>query len=253
MANDGSGANWDEAAPANNEYISNLPREIRDERIGNRIRVGKEHVDPAAASVGGEHIAGSAFPFVAASAPTLRPDGVTSLDSSDAGRLWLDTTPTIPQLKRWTGTVWKKVGEASWARLIQSASGALTAATWVTRTISSISSDVDTIITSLAANKFTLPAGRYKILVVASAYKTDKHRAVLCDNTGAVAGTVVDGVGGFASNGDSVQSVSLISGEFTLASATALHIEHYADTTVASVGQGNGYAPHMTIDLWRLN
>ncbi len=83
--------NWDEAAPTLTDERRDGAQEIRVLRGGVGDRLGKEHVDPAAAGVGGEHIKGSAMVYSQAAAPTLKPDGVTALDAADAGRLWHDT------------------------------------------------------------------------------------------------------------------------------------------------------------------
>jgi hypothetical protein len=65
--------------------------EIRDLRTGVGIRMNKEHATLATASAGGEHKEGSAKAYYESSEPTQRPDGVTNLDSNDAGRIWIDS------------------------------------------------------------------------------------------------------------------------------------------------------------------
>lgn len=51
----GDGTAWDETTPSNATNVSDGDDHIRDLRIGTRLRIEKEHVAPAAASVGGEH------------------------------------------------------------------------------------------------------------------------------------------------------------------------------------------------------
>lgn len=107
MANT-SNADWDPDAPADNDPRQDGALEIRVLRGGLKERIGKEHIDPDAADVGGEHIAGSAMVYREATpGPTLRPDGVTALDTDDTGRLWLDDTNE--QLYFWDGTAWVAV------------------------------------------------------------------------------------------------------------------------------------------------
>ena len=90
-ANDQNGVSWNVSSPADGDYVSVGAQEIRGLRKGVEIRLNREHSDCATGSVGGEHVAGSAFPYLASTAPTTRPDGV-ALTSADYGRLWLDTT-----------------------------------------------------------------------------------------------------------------------------------------------------------------
>jgi len=51
------------------------------------------------------HRAGSARAYYLSNAPTLRPDGVTSLGTNDKGRLWVSNGATH-RLKVWTGSAW---------------------------------------------------------------------------------------------------------------------------------------------------
>lgn len=106
MANDSS-ADWDETAPAGTDFINKGDDEIRVLRAGVRERDQKEHVTNASSSAGGEHLQGSAKSFYQASAPTLRPDASTSLDSDDAGRLFVDSDDKIPYV--WGGAAFQKL------------------------------------------------------------------------------------------------------------------------------------------------
>lgn len=101
------GIGWNETSPTDAGLISETGAQIRDLRVGIRIRVEKEHELPAAESAGGEHKAGSARTFIVAdqaSLPTKKPDGVTVLDVDDKGRIsiTLDTMTIFV----WNGTVW---------------------------------------------------------------------------------------------------------------------------------------------------
>lgn len=94
--NDGSGTFWQESDPAVATPVSGGSLQIRDLRLGVRLRAKKEHLDYGDSTAGGEHKQGSAISYfaVGASPPTLRPDGATTLtlDGVDDGRLWLNTT-----------------------------------------------------------------------------------------------------------------------------------------------------------------
>lgn len=98
---------WDESSPANTDARRLGALEIRTLREGIGDRVGKEHEAPATSGAGGEHKEGSAKVYYEASAPTLRPDGSTSLGANDAGRLWLDSDDM--KLRVWDGNSWEHV------------------------------------------------------------------------------------------------------------------------------------------------
>lgn len=84
-------ADWDEGSPVINQPRRAGALEINALRQAVRLRMAKEHETPDAASVGGEHLHGSARVYYQAAAPTFKPDGVTDLDDEDDGRLWLDS------------------------------------------------------------------------------------------------------------------------------------------------------------------
>lgn len=96
---------WDEGAPALTDYRRLGATEINSLRKATRLRMAKEHETPAASGVGGEHKAGSAVSYYQAAAPTLRPDGSTSLDSDDAGRVWVDSDDKVIYI--WDGNSWE--------------------------------------------------------------------------------------------------------------------------------------------------
>jgi hypothetical protein len=68
-------------------------------------RIGREHreivTDASPQGDHGVHLAGSAVIYVQASAPTLRPDGVTPLSALDHGRLWIDTDGDVLYYWKW--------------------------------------------------------------------------------------------------------------------------------------------------------
>ena len=95
---------WDETSPSLTDARRAGATEITSLRKAVGHRLAKEHVDPATGGVGGEHKEGSAKAYFEASAPTLRPDGSTALDSDDAGRLWVDSDTN--ELKIRTASGW---------------------------------------------------------------------------------------------------------------------------------------------------
>jgi len=100
-----NGDSWDEASPARTDQRRDGAQEILSLRKGTSQRANKEHATYAASGVGGEHKAGSAKAYYQANAPTLRPDGVTALDTNDKGRLWVKSTDN--SLYQWDGSAWQ--------------------------------------------------------------------------------------------------------------------------------------------------
>lgn len=98
-------AHWDEGSPIITEPRRSGAAEILSLRKAVRQRMSKEHDTLAASSAGGEHKAGSAKAYHQSTAPTLRPDGTTSLSADDAGRLWVDSDDD--KLYKWNGTAWE--------------------------------------------------------------------------------------------------------------------------------------------------
>lgn len=95
---------WDESVPVTSSPRRQGATEISSLRKGTRLRLDKEHEACATAGVGGEHLAGSAKVYYQATAPTTRPDGVTALDSDDAGRIWIDSDDNSESF--WSGSAW---------------------------------------------------------------------------------------------------------------------------------------------------
>lgn len=130
MAN-GSVNDWDEGTP----IISNPRRqgagEIQFLRQSVRGRVNKEHAPLITGDItlglgGGEHLPGSAMVYYQTDAPTLRPDGLTSLDTDDAGRVWIkDTDGTFHW---WDGTQW--IAATTAAQSFDLPGGPLSGETW---------------------------------------------------------------------------------------------------------------------------
>lgn len=122
MAN-ASANDWDEGVPLISSKRREGAGEILNLRKAARGRLNKEHGALITGDVtlglgGGEHKAGSAVTFYGTSAPTLRPDGLTVLDTADAGRLWVHSTTKV--IKIWSGTAWTDPTFSSASRALES-------------------------------------------------------------------------------------------------------------------------------------
>lgn len=109
MANS-SANDWDEGTPLITSARREGAGEILNLRKSIRGRLNKEHEafvtgDVTAGAGGGEHKEGSAVCYYQASAPTLRPDGVTSLSAADDGRVWIDSD--TKEAFVWDGDSWE--------------------------------------------------------------------------------------------------------------------------------------------------
>jgi hypothetical protein len=92
----------------------------------------------------------------------------------------------------------------------------------------------NTINPSPINSEITLPAGRYRIQAKCPAVLTDRHKTRLFNITDTV--SVIDGSSGYV-NGN-VQTISIILGEFVIASQKTFIIQHYAFTSSATSGFG---------------
>lgn len=102
-----TGVAWDTTIPDDGQPHGNAYNELRETKLAFAIRNNKEHVAFGATSAGGEHKAGSAVIYVGDALPTTKPDGVTALGASDAGRLAYDTDATYGgKMYRWSGSAW---------------------------------------------------------------------------------------------------------------------------------------------------
>ena len=107
-------ADWDESSPVITEPRRDGALEINTLREGVGDRIAKEHVHPAAADVGGEHLEGSARAYNQDDEPTKRPDGTTNLNIDDDGRLWADLDDaTDRKLFIWNGATlaWEEISK----------------------------------------------------------------------------------------------------------------------------------------------
>ncbi len=111
MANTANGSTWTISEPGDTDPRNEGATEIRGLRAGVGIRMDKEHnalSGSASPADGGEHKAGSAVAYRAATTqPSNRPDGV-SLTSADEGRFFIDSADGN-RLYVYTGSTWVAV------------------------------------------------------------------------------------------------------------------------------------------------
>lgn len=272
MAHDGTGASWTTTIPTDSDLVQWGATEIRDLRTGVGLRVSKEHVAPASASVGGEHLQGSAKTFYTGTEPTKRPDATTNLDTADAGRLWYDSTNN--QLLIFSGSAFVdvQVAEPAYAKLshltaaTESAGIAFVAAnTWYTRPLNTEDQDVSSITSLPGSNTFRLAIGRYRIRAVSAGYACENHITRLYRTTNTPAEVLLGTTARSLDPAPTTEatrgmSYSEIVGEFDVTNATDdFRIEHISSTTTGTNGMGFPHSitgvnnVYMVIELWKIN
>lgn len=105
-----------ESTPAQSDAPSSLGTTGRGTRTDIRERMENEHSSyttkggTSGGSVAADfvHKEGSARGYYASAAPTVRPDGSTSLGTGDDGRIWVDSDTN--ELYVWSGTAWVVAG-----------------------------------------------------------------------------------------------------------------------------------------------
>jgi hypothetical protein len=83
------------SAPADGDSPSQGDDKIRETRAQIWYRGRKEHEWGGSSTADGWHKEGSGKAYYATSAPTVRPDGSTTLDSDDNGRLYFNSSTKI--------------------------------------------------------------------------------------------------------------------------------------------------------------
>jgi hypothetical protein len=260
---------WDEALPADAGLVSLGPIQVRETKLQFSSRMEKEHAVIAASGVGGEHKAGSAFAFYQDETPVLRPDEVTNLDVNDNGRLWINSTNNL--LYFWATTIPVRVRTDTYAKLTYTnvvtnpqSGGAAVATTWTIRPLNTEDSDEYDIVT-LAANKFTLAAGTYRIRIRGAFSSVDGCQNRLYNYTGAAAvlnGDVAYSSSTITNNGNAAfgNVYSEIVGQFTLTIESELGVEYWAETAKGGANGGGlgwggnttGYNIFLTVEIQKV-
>jgi hypothetical protein len=112
--------------------------------------------------------------------------------------------------------------------------GSAVATTWTTRPLNTLV-DSTRITTSLVSNALTLPAGTYRCSGSASFGNTNNVKLRLRNNTNSTTLIVGQSVVGNTAN---CYPVGLLSGEFTLTAASAIVLQYYAMSALATYGLG---------------
>ena len=115
-------------------------------------------------------------------------------------------------------------------------SGTFTSGVYQTRTLNTLV-DSTGIVTSLASNQFTLPAGEYYVEASASAYRTNAHKCKIRNITDSTDALI--GINAYSSNTDIIDTTSSVYGTIIITSAKTFELQHRANTTSATVGFGN--------------
>ena len=113
--------------------------------------------------------------------------------------------------------------------------GALTASAWRTRDINAtVTNNISGA--SLSSSQVTLQKGRYKVSGFAVANRTNGHKARLYNSTASA--VLLMGHSAVSNASVAVNTASLIQGEFTLATASAIELQHRPQATRATDGRG---------------
>jgi len=262
MPSSGDGTGWDETLPTDSDDQADGPKEFRDLRKGTRIRVEKEHVLPAASSVGGEHKNGSAVAYYQTAFPSNRPDGTTPLNAEDDGRIFVkDTTGAFHY---WDGTGWQSMKVVDVDQVLDglltkdkvatgftlgiypyaiikdekadgSNGGTFTPGGWRTRTLQTEHTDVGAIVT-LAANQFTLVAGTYRVKARAAGYRCDQHQVRLANITSGA--TAAYGTPSTSNATDGDMNHSEVETYLDLAVDSVFELQHICGTLKSTSGMG---------------
>lgn len=116
--------------------------------------------------------------------------------------------------------------------------GTFTSGAWQKRDLNTIVNDAAGLV-SLASNQITLPAGKYWVSITAPVYEVQLHQLRLQNVTDAV--TLVLGQTAWAGSNPAISdSHATCVGQFTLSGTKTLEVQHYCQTTKASVGFGVG-------------
>lgn len=131
----------------------------------------------------------------------------------------------------------KRVYQVSDRKTSGTNGGGTTGTTWATRDLNTV--DVAGISgVTLVSNVVTgLPAGRYRAIVEAQAYRIGGHRVRLYNVTGAA--ELLRGTNAHSQpSADTSETVSRLDGEFTLGATSDVRVEHWAEFTRGSDGFG---------------
>ena len=113
--------------------------------------------------------------------------------------------------------------------------GTFTSGAWQTRVLNTTPTNTITG-ASLASNQVTLPAGTYRVEASAPGVQVNTHKLRLRDTTGGT--TLVVGNNATTLSGNPSGSVAHLRGQFTLAGASVLELQHWCNSTKSTNGLG---------------
>lgn len=113
--------------------------------------------------------------------------------------------------------------------------GAMTASAWRTRAVNTtVLNNISGA--SLGSSQVTLPKGRYRVTGFTVANAVNGHKARLYNTTASAA--VLMGSSGRSNASVELNTASTVAGEFTLATASTLELQHRSQLTRATDGRG---------------
>ena len=137
---------------------------------------------------------------------------------------------TIPNLQQ-------RVAYISEQQTSGTAGGSTVATTWTTRVLNTIVDNTG-IVTSLASNQFTLPAGTYRCSGSAPFYLSNNSKIRLRNITDSITAVNGDSVAGNITGG--IGTKNNIDGEFTITSPKVFALQYYTLAAQATNGLGQG-------------
>lgn len=146
-----------------------------------------------------------------------------------------------------TNTAWESYTPVStqpyYALLVESQpagtdGGTFTSGSFQTRTLNTIKANQNTIVASLAANRFTIgESGNYAFNISAPAYKVDRHQARLYRTSG-IPATALTGTSEATGSSTAVTTRSVISGLLAVTAGDTFEVQHAAATSANTNGFG---------------
>lgn len=130
--------------------------------------------------------------------------------------------------------------------------GTFTAGSWVTRTLNTLTTNYKSCVSSLTANEFTLPAGRYMLRGRAPAFSVNFHKCRLYN----VSENAVQAMGTTEHSGNG-QTTSTVTAMLAIDTAKIFRLEHRCSSTQNNNGLGNSanFAAdeiYAEVEIWRV-
>jgi len=139
----------------------------------------------------------------------------------------------------WTPTTIAAGATTAWVikdvKTVGTSGGSLTANTWTTRDLNTLTGSVSTDVT-LSANQITFAAGTYYVRADVPGRRILLHKAKLYSITAAA--DLIFGLSASSSNNDSTNSISIVEDYITFGATTVTEIRHYGTRTQATDGLG---------------